>query len=88
VTIRVQKSSTRSVLRSYGYTWQGIRPITWFMSYHILKDGGEVLLLFPDGSEAYSNDYERCLDHFRDGGLIGIEFYLKRKSFVGQIVRY
>lgn len=58
-------------MHEYGYKWDGMMPISKEEAVKLFEDGGEVFLLYGDGSEsAVIDDLDEILDH---DGMFGVE---------------
>jgi len=66
-------------LRAYGYTWTGMKPISYRQA---LRSDREVYLLYPDNTEGAwdSNNKQDLKAHYENGGFFGVEYADNEKS--------
>ena len=69
---------TQETLKEFGYTYDGMYPITKEVAIDLIQNYCDVYLLYDDDTEAAANDEEEILKHY---GCLGVEKETWNKIF-------
>lgn len=63
----------QKVMHRYGYTWDGMIPVTTRQAKALFAADHSVLKLYDNDTESYAESLEDILEHSARGGMFGIE---------------
>ena len=61
-------------LQEYGYTWEGMLPLSQEQAMQLYSCGFPVMLLYPDDTEAYAETAADIINH--EDGMFGLEIVI------------
>lgn len=76
----IELAELKKEMNLFGYTWQGMTPVTEKDAVKFFNQGVEVFRLYSDNTEGLVESLEEIEQHERIGGMFGIEDGADTKS--------
>lgn len=72
IGITLYEEITVEQMNKYGYTWDGMVPLTQEQAVELFDRGLELYKIYEDGSEAIIDDIDEITEHADNAGMFGI----------------